>query len=92
MGIMPKPVVHECLTGHEHNIALHSGQDEITPAGTILTCDCHEVVFVSSFDLPVETAVAPIASFYPPLSPNISSIIVDAAPDNRALRGPPASL
>ena len=89
---MPKPVVHECLTGHEHHVSLPSAQDEIATAGNILTCNCHEVVFVSSFDLVPETELLPVGPPFRSYSTPVSSVIFDAAPDNRDLRGPPVCI
>lgn len=92
MGILPKPVVHECITGHEHAVASHSGQQEFSAGKTVLTCNCNEVVFTSPFDVPVEVEVAPTTSGYTTHSSELYSVFVNAVTDNTALRGPPARL
>lgn len=92
MGILPKPVVHECLTGHEHAVASQSGQKEFSTGKTVLTCNCNEVVFVSPFDLPAEVVVEPIAAVYTTHSSELFSVFINAVTDNTALRGPPTRL
>ncbi len=92
LGVMPKPVVHEWITGHEHAISQGSEQTEIESSGTQLSCECEMACFTSPFiaTYSIETGTVLV---YP-------SALPEYTPENlpytqrgqQALRGPPASL
>lgn len=92
IGILPKPVVHETLTGHAHTAVHPSEQQEVAEAGTLLNCNCNQVVFVSAFDLPATLEISSPTDFYPSYSTPVSDQVLAETLTQPALRGPPVSL
>lgn len=91
LAILPRPVLHEWVSGHQHPAASSSNQvAHIEKSGPILTCDCSQVEFAPVF-------LAEISSFESLQTTHFSAFSVDIPSDvptlpllSRVLRGPPS--
>jgi hypothetical protein len=92
LGVMPKPVVHEWITGHEHTIAAGSEHTEVETAGSQLSCECQMACFTSPFIATTSFENTPVQIYPPTLPIPTPENLHYTQRGQQALRGPPASL
>ena len=92
LGVMPKPVVHEWITGHEHAISQGSEQAQIESSGTQLSCECEMACFTSPFIATYSIETGTVLVYPSALLAYIPENLPYTQRGQQALRGPPASL
>ncbi len=90
LGILPKAVAHEWITGHEHVVTHPSQHLELSTAGNVLTCNCEEVPFLSPFEITESFELPAPATAYPVFSHTAPQDIASVSLYPCYLRGPPA--
>lgn len=92
LGVMPKPVVHEWITGHEHTVAAGSEHTEVETAGSQLSCECQMACFTSPFIATYSIETGTVLVYPSALPVYIPENLPHTQRGQQALRGPPASL
>jgi hypothetical protein len=92
LGVMPKPVVHEWITGHEHTVAAGSEHTEVETAGSQLSCECQMACFTSPYIASQSFETGKVLVYPSALSVYIPENLPHTQRGLQALRGPPASL
>lgn len=92
LGILPKPVVHEWLTGHAHQTISsdNSERDHIETAGTVVNCSCLQAEFSASFLVEPDIQFASISFYSAFYSTDLTRAVFNDASLQDALRGPPS--
>lgn len=91
LAILPRPVLHEWVSGHQHPVSTSTDQvAKIEKSGPILTCDCMQVEFAPVFLAEISTFESPQTTRFSSVSVDIPSEVPTLSLYSRVLRGPPS--
>ena len=91
LAILPRPVLHEWVSGHQHPVSASNDQvAHLEKSGPILTCDCMQVEFAPVFLAEISTFESPQTTRFTTFSVDIPSDVPTLPLHSRVLRGPPS--